>query len=35
MARGERPGDGIRWDELTEAKIAAVPLLQRLRAGET
>jgi 5-formyltetrahydrofolate cyclo-ligase len=34
-ARGERPRDGIRWEELTESKIAAIPLLQRLRrAGD-
>jgi 5-formyltetrahydrofolate cyclo-ligase len=26
-----RPPDGIRWDELTEEKIAAIPLLARLR----
>ncbi|HEY1973817.1 MAG TPA: 5-formyltetrahydrofolate cyclo-ligase [Pseudonocardia sp.] len=30
--RGERPTDGIRWTELTEEKIAAIPLLQTLRA---
>ncbi|WP_238010665.1 5-formyltetrahydrofolate cyclo-ligase [Dactylosporangium sp. AC04546] len=29
--RGPRPGGGIRWDELTEAKIAAIPLLRALR----
>ena len=34
-ARGERPRDGIRWAELTEVKIAAVPLLQRLRLANT
>ena len=28
-----RPVDGIRWDELTEEKIAAIPLLQALRSG--
>ncbi|MCW2717557.1 5-formyltetrahydrofolate cyclo-ligase [Pseudonocardia sp.] len=31
--RGERPTDGIRWSELTEEKIAAIPLLTRLRDG--
>lgn len=25
--------EGVRWDELTEEKIAAIPLLQRLRGG--
>lgn len=29
--RGARPADGIRWPELTEAKIAAIPLLRALR----
>jgi 5-formyltetrahydrofolate cyclo-ligase len=29
--RGARPTDGIRWPELTEAKIAAIPLLAALR----
>ncbi|MGQ0574547.1 MAG: 5-formyltetrahydrofolate cyclo-ligase [Pseudonocardia sp.] len=28
--RGPRPTGGIRWDELTPAKIAAIPLLQAL-----
>ena len=28
-----RPADGIRWDDLTEDKIAAIPLLAALRAG--
>jgi 5-formyltetrahydrofolate cyclo-ligase len=28
---GRRPPGGIRWDELTEDKIAAIPVLQRLR----
>jgi 5-formyltetrahydrofolate cyclo-ligase len=28
--RGERPAGGIRWDELTDEKIAAIPLLRRL-----
>ncbi|MBW0116953.1 5-formyltetrahydrofolate cyclo-ligase [Pseudonocardia abyssalis] len=31
--RAERPTGGIRWSELTEAKIAAIPLLGRLRQG--
>jgi 5-formyltetrahydrofolate cyclo-ligase len=31
--RGPRPTDGIRWSELTEEKIAAIPLLRRLREG--
>ncbi|WP_214368810.1 5-formyltetrahydrofolate cyclo-ligase [Pseudonocardia sp. H11422] len=31
--RAERPGGGIRWSELTEEKIAAIPLLQKLREG--
>jgi 5-formyltetrahydrofolate cyclo-ligase len=29
--RGPRPADGIRWSELTEEKIAAIPLLAALR----
>lgn len=29
--RGARPTEGIRWAELTEAKIAAIPLLAALR----
>ena len=29
--RGPRPTDGIRWDELTDEKIAAIPLLAALR----
>ena len=29
--RTRRPAAGIRWDELTEEKIASIPLLQRLR----
>ena len=29
--RGPRPGAGVRWQELTEAKIAAIPLLDALR----
>jgi 5-formyltetrahydrofolate cyclo-ligase len=32
-ARGPRPPGEIRWDELTEQKIAAIPLLRRLRAA--
>jgi 5-formyltetrahydrofolate cyclo-ligase len=31
--RGPRPSGGIRWPELTEAKIAAIPLLAALRGG--
>ena len=30
--RADRPTGGIRWSELTEDKIAAIPLLGRLRA---
>jgi len=30
-ARGPRPVDGIRWEQLTEEKIAAIPLLAALR----
>jgi 5-formyltetrahydrofolate cyclo-ligase len=33
--RGPRPGGGIRWDELTDEKIAAIPLLAALRAAGT
>ncbi|WP_219420081.1 5-formyltetrahydrofolate cyclo-ligase [Pseudonocardia nigra] len=29
--RGARPADGIRWSELTEEKIGAIPLLRKLR----
>lgn len=32
--RGARPSEGIRWSELTEEKIAAIPLLQALRARQ-
>ncbi|HET9443279.1 MAG TPA: 5-formyltetrahydrofolate cyclo-ligase [Acidimicrobiales bacterium] len=33
---GGGPAPGVRWDELTEEKIAAIPLLARLRAeGQT
>jgi 5-formyltetrahydrofolate cyclo-ligase len=32
--RGRRPVGGIRWAELTEEKIAAIPLLAALRATE-
>jgi 5-formyltetrahydrofolate cyclo-ligase len=28
--RGPRPADGIRWSELTQAKIEAIPLLRAL-----
>jgi 5-formyltetrahydrofolate cyclo-ligase len=31
--RGRRPVGGIRWDELTEEKIAAIPLLASLAAA--
>ncbi|HZQ76221.1 MAG TPA: 5-formyltetrahydrofolate cyclo-ligase [Acidimicrobiia bacterium] len=31
--RRRRPPGGIRWDELTDEKIAAIPLLGRLRAA--
>ena len=30
---GDRSRPGLRWDELTEEKIAAIPLLARLRGG--
>ncbi|MGN6174904.1 MAG: 5-formyltetrahydrofolate cyclo-ligase [Streptosporangiaceae bacterium] len=30
--RGPRPGGGIRWEDLTEEKIAAIPLLSAQRA---
>jgi 5-formyltetrahydrofolate cyclo-ligase len=30
-----RPAGGIEWDDLTEEKIAAIPLLSALRAGRT
>jgi 5-formyltetrahydrofolate cyclo-ligase len=30
--RGPRPGAGICWDDLTEEKIAAIPLLAAQRA---
>jgi len=33
--RKRRSAAGIRWDELTEEKIAAIPLLARLRAGRS
>jgi 5-formyltetrahydrofolate cyclo-ligase len=32
--RGPRPAVGICWDDLTEDKIAAIPLLAALRAGQ-
>jgi 5-formyltetrahydrofolate cyclo-ligase len=28
--RGPRPADGIRWSELTQEKIEAIPLLRAL-----
>jgi 5-formyltetrahydrofolate cyclo-ligase len=31
--RGPRPDAGIRWEDLTEEKIAAIPLLSAQRAG--
>ena len=31
--RKRRPSGGVRWDELTDEKIAAIPLLARLRAA--
>jgi len=31
--RGPRPAGGIRWSELTDEKIAAIPLLAALRGG--
>ncbi|MBO0776162.1 MAG: 5-formyltetrahydrofolate cyclo-ligase [Actinobacteria bacterium] len=31
--RGARPAARLRWDDLTEAKVAAIPLLAALRAG--
>jgi len=30
---GPRPAAGIRWDDLTEEKIAAIPLLAAQRAA--
>ena len=30
--RGPRPAGGIRWEDLTEEKIAAIPLLSAQRA---
>jgi 5-formyltetrahydrofolate cyclo-ligase len=32
--RRERPAAGIHWDELTEEKIAAIPLLAARRAAK-
>jgi hypothetical protein len=29
-----RPEAGIRWDDLTQEKIAAIPLLRTLRAAQ-
>jgi 5-formyltetrahydrofolate cyclo-ligase len=34
VGRGPRPVGGIRWSELTEEKIAAIPLLRTLRESE-
>jgi 5-formyltetrahydrofolate cyclo-ligase len=36
-ARGgvPRPEVGINWDDLTEEKIAAIPLLRALRAAQS
>jgi 5-formyltetrahydrofolate cyclo-ligase len=34
LRRGGRPECGIRWSELTEDKIAAIPLLRSLRPGK-
>jgi 5-formyltetrahydrofolate cyclo-ligase len=31
---GTRPTPGIRWEDLTEEKIAAIPLLSAQRAGQ-
>jgi 5-formyltetrahydrofolate cyclo-ligase len=31
-ARAPRPVEGLRWDELTDEKIAAIPLLAALRS---
>jgi 5-formyltetrahydrofolate cyclo-ligase len=33
QVRGPRPAPGVRWQELTEEKIAAIPLLAQARAG--
>ena len=33
--RKQRTSAAIRWDELTDEKIAAIPLLARLRAGSS
>jgi 5-formyltetrahydrofolate cyclo-ligase len=33
-SRADRPTGGIRWSELTEEKIAAIPLLGRLRGAQ-
>jgi hypothetical protein len=33
--RGPRPAVGIRWEDLTEEKIAAIPLLSAQRASRT
>lgn len=34
VGRAGRRSPGIRWEELTEDKIASIPLLQRLRPGD-
>ena len=31
--RAERPAAGLHWDDLTEEKIGAIPLLSALRAA--
>ena len=33
-SRADRPTGGIHWPELTEEKIAAIPLLGRLREAQ-
>ena len=33
QVRGPRPSAGIAWDDLTDEKIAAIPLLSALRAA--
>jgi 5-formyltetrahydrofolate cyclo-ligase len=33
LRRGRGRTPRLRWDELTDDKIAAIPLLQRLRRG--
>jgi 5-formyltetrahydrofolate cyclo-ligase len=34
VRRGSRPAPGIQWDDLTEEKIAAIPLLSAQRAAQ-